>query len=63
MLGSLTEADYAVQDPWMRVSPADASEVENLGGWLTTIVALVLNLLRARTPDMRKLLQTTCRIA
>jgi RNA polymerase sigma-70 factor (ECF subfamily) len=42
MLGSLTEADDAVQDTWMRVSRADASEVENLGGWLTTIVALVL---------------------
>ena len=49
MLGSLTEADDAVQDAWVRVSRADASEVENLGGWLTTIVARVcLNMLRSR---------------
>ena len=50
MLGSLTEADDAVQDTWLRLSRARASEVENLGGWLTTIVARVcLNMLRART--------------
>ena len=49
MLGSLTEADDAVQDTWVRASRADASEVENLGGWLTTIVARVcLNKLRSR---------------
>jgi RNA polymerase sigma factor (sigma-70 family) len=49
MLGSLTEADDAVQDAWLRVARADANEVENLGGWLTTIVARVcLNMLRAR---------------
>ena len=49
MLGSLTEADDAVQDAWLRVSRAGADEVENLGGWLTTIVARVcLNMLRAR---------------
>jgi RNA polymerase sigma-70 factor (ECF subfamily) len=49
MLGSLSEADDAVQDAWLRVSRADASEVENLGGWLTTIVARVaLNMLRTR---------------
>jgi RNA polymerase sigma-70 factor (ECF subfamily) len=49
MLGSLAEADDAVQDAWLRVSRADASEVENLGGWLTTIVARTcLNLLRSR---------------
>jgi len=53
MLGSLTEADDAVQDTWERVSRAGASEVENLGGWLTTIVARVcLNMLRAR--DVRR---------
>jgi DNA-directed RNA polymerase specialized sigma24 family protein len=39
MLGSLAEADDAVQDTWLRVSRAGASEVGNLGGWLTTIVA------------------------
>jgi RNA polymerase sigma factor (sigma-70 family) len=49
MLGSLTEADDAVQDAWLRVSRAGAGEVENLGGWLTTIVARVcLNMLRSR---------------
>ena len=49
MLGSLTEADDAVQDAWLRVSRAGADEVDNLGGWLTTIVARVcLNMLRAR---------------
>ena len=50
MLGSLAEADDAVQDTWLRVSRAGASEVENLGGWLTTIVARIcLNMLRSRT--------------
>jgi RNA polymerase sigma factor (sigma-70 family) len=50
MLGSLTEADDAVQDAWLRLSRAGAGEVENLGGWLTTIVARVcLNMLRSRT--------------
>src|SRR5262245_54135847 len=49
MLGSLTEADDAVQDAWLRLSRAGAGEVENLGGWLTTIVARVcLNMLRSR---------------
>jgi RNA polymerase sigma-70 factor (ECF subfamily) len=49
MLGSLTDADDAVQDTWLRLSRAGASEVENLGGWLTTIVARVcLNVLRSR---------------
>jgi|SRR6188472_251257 len=49
MLGSVSEADDAVQDAWLRASRADASEVDNLGGWLTTIVARVcLNMLRAR---------------
>jgi RNA polymerase sigma factor (sigma-70 family) len=49
MLGSLSEADDAVQDAWLRVSRAEAGEVENLGGWLTTIVARVcLNILRSR---------------
>jgi RNA polymerase sigma-70 factor (ECF subfamily) len=49
MLGSLSEADDAVQDAWIRVSRADTSEVENLGAWLTTIVARVaLNVLRSR---------------
>jgi RNA polymerase sigma-70 factor, ECF subfamily len=49
MLGSLNEADDAVQEAWLRLSRTDASEVENLGGWLTTVVARVsLNMLRSR---------------
>jgi RNA polymerase sigma-70 factor (ECF subfamily) len=49
MLGSLAEADDAVQDAWLRVSRADTTDVENVGGWLTTIVARVcLNMLRSR---------------
>jgi RNA polymerase sigma-70 factor (ECF subfamily) len=49
MLGSISEADDAVQDAWLRVGRADAGEVENLRGWLTTIVARVaLNALRSR---------------
>src|ERR687890_2534663 len=49
MLGSLSEADDAVQEAWLRLSRSDTSEVENLGGWLTTVVARVcLNMLRSR---------------
>jgi RNA polymerase sigma-70 factor (ECF subfamily) len=49
MLGSLSEADDAVQDAWLRLSRADASQVENLRAWLTTVVARVaLNTLRSR---------------
>ena len=49
MLGSLTEADDALQDAWIRVSRAGADDVANLGGWMTTIVARVcLNMLRSR---------------
>src|SRR3954470_17147585 len=49
MLGSLSEADDAVQEAWLRLSRTDASAVANLGGWLTTVVARVcLDLLRAR---------------
>ena len=49
LLGSMTDADDAVQDTWLRLSRADATEVENLGGWLTTVVARVaLNMLRSR---------------
>src|SRR5688572_30502381 len=49
MLGSLSEADDAVQETWLRLSRTDADEVENLGGWLTTVVARVsLNMLRSR---------------
>ena len=49
MLGSLSEADDAVQETWLSLSRADASGIENLGAWLTTVVARVcLNMLRAR---------------
>jgi RNA polymerase sigma-70 factor, ECF subfamily len=50
MLGSLSEADDAVQEAWLRLNRSDADEIENLGGWLTTVVARVsLNMLRSRT--------------
>src|SRR4029453_11294654 len=50
MLGSLSERDDAGQEPGLRASRADSGQVENLGGWFTTIVARVcLNILRART--------------
>jgi RNA polymerase sigma factor (sigma-70 family) len=49
MLGSLSEADDAVQETWIRLSRSDADAIENLGGWLTTVVARVsLNMLRSR---------------
>jgi RNA polymerase sigma-70 factor, ECF subfamily len=49
MLGSATEADDAVQEAWLRLHRADTSGVENLGGWLTTVVARVcLNMLQSR---------------
>ncbi|MFD0695358.1 sigma-70 family RNA polymerase sigma factor [Paenibacillus sp. GCM10027628] len=49
MLGSLSEADDAVQESWLRLSRSDRSNVENLGGWLTTVVARVcLDMLRSR---------------
>jgi RNA polymerase sigma factor (sigma-70 family) len=49
MLGSLSDADDAVQDAWLRFSNADTSDVENLQAWLTTVVARVsLNMLRSR---------------
>lgn len=49
MLGSLAEAEDAVQEAWLRLSRADAGEIGNLGGWLTTVVARVcLDMLRAR---------------
>jgi RNA polymerase sigma-70 factor, ECF subfamily len=49
MLGSLSEADDAVQEAWLRLSRSDADAVENLGGWLTTVVGRVcLDMLRTR---------------
>ncbi len=49
MLGSLSEADDAVQESWLRLSRSDTSGIENLGGWLTTVVARIcLDMLRSR---------------
>ena len=50
MLGSLSEADDAVQEAWLRLSRSETSGIENLGGWLTTVVGRVcLDMLRSRT--------------
>jgi RNA polymerase sigma-70 factor (ECF subfamily) len=50
MLGSLSEVDDAVQEAWLRLSRADTAGIDNLGGWLTTVVARVcLDMLRSRT--------------
>jgi RNA polymerase sigma factor (sigma-70 family) len=49
MLGSVAEADDAVQETWLRLSRSDAAQIDNLGGWLTTVTARVcLDQLRAR---------------
>src|SRR5690348_6775993 len=49
MLGSASEADDAVQEAWLRLRRSDTAAVDNLGGWLTTVVArIALDMLRAR---------------
>src|SRR3954451_3131849 len=49
MLGSLNEADDAIQEAWLRLSRSDSGEIGNLGGWLTTVVARIcLDMLRSR---------------
>jgi len=49
MLGSLSEADDAVQEAWLRLSRSDPNDIENMGGWLTTVVGRVcVDMLRAR---------------
>src|SRR6476469_10393079 len=59
MLGSLPEADDAVQEVWIRLSRTDTSDVENLRAWLTTVVARVsLNLLRSRRTRRESSLDT-----
>src|SRR6478672_5964571 len=60
LLGSLSEADDAVQDAWIRLSRSDTRGVENLGGWLTTVVARVcLDMLRSRTSRREEPLDTS----
>jgi RNA polymerase sigma-70 factor (ECF subfamily) len=60
MLGSTTEADDAVQEAWLRPQRTDASDVENLTGWLTTVVARVcLDMLRSRTSRREDSLDTS----
>src|SRR6187401_2046351 len=50
MLGSSNEADDAVQEAWLRLHRADGAAIDNLGGWLTTVVSRVcLDMLRSRT--------------
>jgi len=50
MLGSLSEADDAIQETWLRLSRSEAGDIQNLSGWLTTVVARVsLDMLRSRT--------------
>jgi RNA polymerase sigma-70 factor (ECF subfamily) len=59
MLGSLSDADDAVQEAWLRFSRTDTSDVENLAGWLTTVTARVcLNLLRSRGTRREEPLET-----
>jgi RNA polymerase sigma-70 factor (ECF subfamily) len=60
MLGSLSEADDAVQEAWLRLSRADTSAVKNLGGYLTTIVARIcLDMLRARRAKREESLEAS----
>src|ERR1700680_3156506 len=59
MLGSLAEADDAVQDAWLRASRADGAPIENMRAWLTMIVARVsLNMLRSRRTHQEESLDT-----
>jgi RNA polymerase sigma factor (sigma-70 family) len=59
MLGSLSEADDAVQEAWLKLSRSDASSIDNLGGWLTTVVSRVcLDMLRARNARREDALDT-----
>jgi len=63
MLGSLSEADDAVQEAWIRLSRTDTSDVENLRAWLTTVVGRVcLNALRSRRTRRETPLESTFRI-
>src|SRR5262249_20068776 len=60
MLGSLSEAEDAVQESWLHLSRSDRSSVENLGGWLTTVVARIcLDMLRSRTSRREESLEAS----
>jgi RNA polymerase sigma-70 factor (ECF subfamily) len=64
MLGSLTEADDAVQEAWLRMDRADTSDVRNVRGWLTTVVARIcLDMLRARSTRSEEPLEVVPPIA
>src|SRR4051794_34137331 len=59
MLGSLSEADDAVQEAWIRLSRTESDDIENLRAWLTTVVARIcLNLLRSRATRREGSLET-----
>ena len=59
ILGSLAEADDAIQEAWLRLSSSKSSEIENIGGWLTTVVARIsLDMLRSRKARREDLLVT-----
>jgi RNA polymerase sigma-70 factor (ECF subfamily) len=59
ILGSLSEADDAVQEAWLRLGRSDTASIENLGGWLTTVVARVcLDMLRSRNSRKEEALET-----
>ncbi|MBP0645165.1 RNA polymerase subunit sigma-70, partial [Mycobacterium tuberculosis] len=59
MLGSLSDADDAVQEAWLRLARTDTGDVDNLGGWLTTVVGRVcLDMLRARKTRHEEPLET-----
>ena len=63
MLGSVPEADDAVQEAWLRLSRSDADAIANLAGWLTTVVGRVcLDMLRSRRPGASCRSTCTCRI-
>ena len=60
MLGDLTEAEDAVQESWLRLSRSNTSGVENLGGWLTTVVARIcLDMLRSRNSRREESLEAS----
>src|SRR5881227_361151 len=59
-LGSLSEADDAVQESWLRLSRSETSGIENLGGWLTTVVARIcLDMLRSRNSRREESLEAS----